>query len=107
VHKTSSLADQAAGIAALDGTDAGYIEDGSFWKIREIALTFSAPDQWAHRFGMSGMSLTLAGRNLGTWTKYKGLDPEINENGGLNFQTDEFLSQPPVRTYTARLDLHW
>ena len=107
VKKTSSLADQAAAMGALNGTDAGYIEDGSFWKIREIALTFSAPDRLAHRFGVSGMSLTFAGRNLGTWTKYKGLDPEINENGGLNFQTDEFLSQPPVRTYTVRMDLHW
>ncbi|MBK5186591.1 MAG: SusC/RagA family TonB-linked outer membrane protein [Gemmatimonadaceae bacterium] len=107
VKKTSSLADQAAGIAAMQGTDAGYIEDGSFWKIREISLTFSAPDQLAHRFGVSGLSLTLAGRNLGTWTKYKGLDPEINENGGLNFSTDEFLSQPPVRTYTVRMDIHW
>ena len=91
----------------MQGTDAGYVEDGSFWKIREISLTFSAPDHLAHRFGVAGASLTLAGRNLGTWTKYKGLDPEINENGGLNFQTDEFLSQPPVRTYTVRMDLHW
>ncbi|MGE5727220.1 MAG: SusC/RagA family TonB-linked outer membrane protein [Gemmatimonas sp.] len=107
VKKTSSLADQAAGIAAMQGTDAGYIEDGSFWKIREISLTFSAPDQLSHRLGVGGVSLTFAGRNLGTWTKYKGLDPEINENGGLNFSTDEFLGQPPVRTYTVRMDIHW
>ena len=72
-----------------------------------MSLTFSAPDQLAHRFGVQGVSLTLAGRNLGTWTKYKGLDPEINENGGLNFSTDEFLSQPPVRTYTVRMDVRW
>ena len=107
VKKTSSLADQAAAVAAMQGTDAGYIEDGSFWKIREVSLTFSAPDMWAHRMGVGGVSLTLAGRNLGTWTKYKGLDPEINENGGLNFSTDEFLSQPPVRTYTVRMDVRW
>jgi TonB-dependent starch-binding outer membrane protein SusC len=105
--KTSSLADQAAAIAAQQGTDAGYIEDGSFWKIREISLTFSAPDAWAHRLGVGGVGLTFAGRNLGTWTKYKGLDPEINENGGLQFSTDEFLSQPPVRTYTVRMDIRW
>ena len=107
VKKTSSLADQAAGVAALQGTDAGYIQDGSFWKIREISVTLSAPDQLAHRFGVTGVSLTFAGRNLGTWTKYKGLDPEINENGGLNFSTDEFLGQPPVRTYTVRMDVRW
>ncbi len=105
--KTSSLADQAAGIAAQQGTDAGYIEDGGFWKIREISVTFSAPNTLAHCFGVGGVSLTFAGRNLGTWTKYKGLDPEINENGGLNFSTDEFLSQPPVRTYTVRMDINW
>jgi TonB-dependent starch-binding outer membrane protein SusC len=107
VKKTSSLADQAAGIAAMQGTDAGYIEDGSFWKIREVSVTLSAPDHLAHRFGVGGLSLTFAGRNLGTWTNYKGLDPEINENGGLNFTTDEFLSQPPVRSYTVRMDIHW
>ena len=40
-------------------------------------------------------------------SNYKGLDPEINENGGANFSTDEFLSQPHVRYYTVRLDLGW
>jgi hypothetical protein len=56
---------------------------------------------------VGGVGLTFAGPNLGTWTKYKGLDPEINENGGLQFSTDEFLSQPPVRTYTVRMDIRW
>jgi len=107
VKKTSSLAEQAAGIAAQQGSDAGYIEDASFWKLREVSLTFSAPDQWAHKFGVGGLSLTFAGRNLGTWTKYKGLDPETNENGGEQFLTDEFLTQPPVRTYTVRMDVRW
>jgi TonB-linked SusC/RagA family outer membrane protein len=107
VKKTSSLADQAAAIAAQQGSDAGFIEDASFWKIREISLTFSAPDQLAHKFGVAGLSLTFAGRNLGTWTKYRGLDPETNENGGQQFLTDEFLTQPPVRTYTLRMDVRW
>jgi TonB-dependent starch-binding outer membrane protein SusC len=105
--KTSSLADQAAAIAAQQGSDAGFIEDASFWKIREISLTFSAPDQLAHKFGVGGLSLTFAGRNLGTWTKYKGVDPETNENGGQQFLTDEFLTQPPLRTYTVRMDVRW
>jgi TonB-linked SusC/RagA family outer membrane protein len=106
-HKTSSLADQAAAMGALEGTDAGYIEDGSFWKLRELSIAVTAPDRLAHRFGVTGISLTFAGRNLWTSTKYKGLDPEINENGGLNFNTDEFLSQPPVRLYTVRMDVRW
>ena len=51
-------------------------------------------------------SLTVSGRNLGVWTDYTGMDPEINWNGsGDNFGISEFLTQPPVRYYTARINL--
>jgi TonB-linked SusC/RagA family outer membrane protein len=105
--KNSPLVDQAAYIGGLMGTDAGYIEDASFTKLREVSVAFGVPQRLVSRYGFSGATLTFAGRNLHTWTKYKGLDPEINENGGANFSTDEFLSQPHVRYYTVRLDLGW
>jgi TonB-linked SusC/RagA family outer membrane protein len=101
------LDDQAAYIAGLMGTDAGYVQDASFTKLREVSVAFGVPDRLVSRFGFNGARLTFAGRNLHTWTKYKGIDPEINENGGANFSTDEFLSQPHVRYYTVRLDLGW
>lgn len=105
--KNQPLADQAAYIAGLMGTDAGYVEDASFTKLREVAIGVGVPDRYVSRFGFNNARLTFAGRNLHTWTKYKGLDPEVNENGGANFSTDEFLSQPHVRYYTVRLDLGW
>ena len=105
--KNTPLVDQAAYIAGLMGTDAGYIQDASFTKLREVSVAFGVPPRLVSRYGFSGATLTFAGRNLHTWTKYKGLDPEINENGGANFSTDEFLSQPHVRYYTVRLDLGW
>jgi outer membrane receptor protein involved in Fe transport len=105
-----SLADQAAYVADAygpsGGTIAGYIEDGTFWKLREVTATVSLPASWADRFRANGVSLTLAGRNLATWTKYGGPDPEINGGGsGSNFSTFDFLSQPPIRYFTIRLDL--
>ena len=104
---TAPLDDQAAYIAGLMGTDAGYIQDASFTKLREVSISFGVPQRYLTRLGFGGATLTLAGRNLKTWTKYKGLDPEIYEQGGTNFSTDEFLSQPHVRYYTVRLDLSW
>ena len=101
------LEDQAAYIAGLMGTDAGYVQNASFTKLREVSIAFGVPERLVSRYGFSGATLTFAGRNLKTWTKYKGLDPEVNENGGANFSTDEFLSQPHVRYYTVRLDLGW
>jgi TonB-linked SusC/RagA family outer membrane protein len=101
------LVDQAAYIAGLMGTDAGYVRDASFTKLREVSIAFGVPERYVSRYGFTGATLTFAGRNLKTWTKYKGIDPEVNENGGANFSTDEFLSQPHVRYYTVRLDLGW
>lgn len=105
--KRTPLADQAARIASTLGSDAGYVEDASFVKLRELSLTLLAPNDWARRVGTQNLSLTLAGRNLATWTDYKGFDPELNWNGTSNFSTADFLTQPPVRYFTARVTLNW
>lgn len=91
----------------LDASDAGFVEDGSFWKLREVSLTATAPQSWAQRLGVNDLALTVSGRNLATWTDYTGFDPEINYNGTSNFSTAEFLTQPQVRYYTARISFRW
>jgi hypothetical protein len=89
-------------------TNYGYVEDASFLKLREVSLTFFVPDGLASKFRASRMSLTVSGRNLATWTDYTGLDPEINSAGsGSNFGVSEFLTQPPVRYWTARINVNF
>jgi TonB-linked SusC/RagA family outer membrane protein len=53
-----------------------FIEDASFAKLREISVSYTLPDKWARSFGASAARVTLSGRNLHTWTKYTGIDPE-------------------------------
>lgn len=104
----ASLAAQAASIGVnFYGTDAGYVEPATFWKLRELSLTFLAPESFARRAGASALSLTVAGRNLATWTKYKGFDPELNSSADANFSTSDFLTVPPLRLYTVRIDVTW
>lgn len=55
-----------------------YIEDGGFVKLRELSLSYRFTQPWVHRLGASTMGLRVAGRNLHTWTNYRGLDPEVN-----------------------------
>jgi hypothetical protein len=97
------LADQAASIGISLGTDAGYIENASFTKLRELSFTLIAPESFTRAFGGRNMSLTVAGTNLHTWTKYTGFDPEINSTPGLNFSTSDFLTLPPTRNWVVRL----
>ena len=105
---SASLRSQAAFLASVSDNASNflYIEDADFVKWRELAVTFSVPQSMTARWAaLQGASLTLAGRNLKTWTDYTGLDPEINETGGdANFTQGEFNTQPPVRYLTARLN---
>ena len=54
-----------------------YWEDASFVKLREVSGTFTFPEKWLRGFG-SRASLTLAARELYTWSDYNGPDPEVN-----------------------------
>jgi TonB-linked SusC/RagA family outer membrane protein len=60
----------------------GLIHDASFTRLREVAATYTVPDSWAGRFGASRASITVAGRNLYTWTDYPGMEPEASFLGG-------------------------
>jgi len=106
--KSTPLADQAASIAATSlGTDAGYVEDATFTKLRELSVTFIASPRVARAFHARGLDLTIAGRNLHTWTNYKGFDPEVNSTANANFSTSDFLTLPPSRTWTARINVNY
>lgn len=104
-----NLGRQAAATAARfsgsNFTYAGYIENASFTKLREVAVTLTLPQEFAARAGAGSASLTLAGRNLKTWSSYGGIDPELNSNAQANYNTTDFLTAPQVRYFTARLAL--
>ncbi len=102
------LAEQARAVAAGSSrygfTQAGYIVDGTFLKLREASLTYYAPDVWARALRATGMQISLTGRNLLKWTNYDGIDPELNGNGQSDLAND-FLTAPPVRTLAVRVSL--
>jgi TonB-dependent starch-binding outer membrane protein SusC len=56
-------------------------KSGNFVRWRELSVTYSAPLSMANRIGARDLSLTLSGRNLMLFTKYKGIDPEVNAIG--------------------------
>jgi TonB-linked SusC/RagA family outer membrane protein len=80
----------------------GYIEDVSFWRIREISVTYSPGEQWAQRLLRArDLSITLAGRNLKVFTDWTGADPEQNYSQG-NTQSTLLTAGPPTY-FTVRI----
>jgi TonB-linked SusC/RagA family outer membrane protein len=60
----------------------GLIHDASFTRLREVSATYSLPETMVRRFGASRASVSVAGRNLYTWTSYPGMEPEASFLGG-------------------------
>jgi TonB-linked SusC/RagA family outer membrane protein len=109
VPSAENLRAQAAATAGrftgANFTNDGFIEDASFTKLREVAVTLSLPQRIAARAGAGSAELTFAGRNLKTWSDYTGVDPELNSSAQAQFSTSDFLTLPQVRYFTARLAL--
>ena len=89
---------------ALTVTDA-FMSNARFWRLRELSATFTSPESWARRVNASAMSLTLAGRNLHTWTPYTGLDPESRSSlGTQNIAFDQAVT-PLLTQFVTTLTL--
>jgi TonB-dependent starch-binding outer membrane protein SusC len=103
----TSLEDQAGAVAARNSYETAYLEDASYTKLREVALEVALPGRLAAMGGASGARLTLSGRNLHTWTSYRGLDPEIVSDDQETFAAAGGFYQPPLRAFSARIDISW
>jgi hypothetical protein len=90
-----------------------FVEDGSFTKLREVSASYRFDaEQLASIPGLarlSGVGISVSGRNLFTWTNYRGFDPEVGISGGDTGSSAlariEGYQYPNFRTFTAALEL--
>jgi TonB-dependent SusC/RagA subfamily outer membrane receptor len=90
------LADQATAVAALTHPPPAYFEDADYLKLRELWVAFELPPAAAAAVGARSATITLAGRDLLTWTSYSGADPESGSYGSVT--TDQPRSVQDVGT---------
>lgn len=64
------------GLSPYDGLNQQF--SGDFMRWRELSLTYIASQALAAKAGASDMQITFAARNFMLWTKYPGVDPEVN-----------------------------
>ena len=82
-----------------------FLQNGSFWRLREVSATVNVPERWMRRTGASAGSLTIAGRNLHTWTKYGGLDPESRSQLGIQLDSFDQAVTPALAQFVTTLTL--
>ena len=76
------------------------ISDGSFVKLRELALTYTIPSLAGER--LSNTVISVGGRNLFSIDNFTSFDPEVNAGGQSNLLRAVNFGQVPIpRTYTV------
>ena len=101
--------DTAAQTYRLNHASFAYVEDASFLKLREVTLRYDLPSRFVRSAsqGLVGTAtLSVSGRNLRTWTKYVGPDPEVSNFGTqLLGRGQDVTPYPPSRSYFISIDL--
>lgn len=101
---STPLRDQAE--AMLAGEPGAFLEDASYTKLREISVRFAAPASWAGALGASRLDISVAGRNVATWTDYRGPDPESTSAPWIPLASLDNAAMPLPRRFLLRLDLN-
>lgn len=89
----------------MKGYDGGvmtpYIEKATFLKVREVSVGTTLPASWLQgaRLGVQNVRVSLTGRNLLTFQKYSGLDPEVGNLGSAAIRNNlDVAAYPPSRS---------
>lgn len=77
------------------------VDDGSYVKLREAALSYQLPK---NKY-INSWNLSLVGRNLISWDNYRGYDPETNAGGNSDlFRGVDFGNVPIPRSFQLQLN---
>jgi len=90
-----------------------FVEDGSYIRLKNIALGYNLPSDLIQNIGVQNIRLAVSAQNLLTFTNYSGLDPEVNYFGASGdnntssntVQGFDFGNYPTVRSVTFSLNV--
>jgi TonB-linked SusC/RagA family outer membrane protein len=85
-----------------------FVEDAGFVKLREISVGYTFDQPWISRvLGFGSVDLRVAGRNLATWTKYTGVDPETSLLGSASaVRGIDYFNNPQGRSFVFSVTLN-
>jgi TonB-dependent starch-binding outer membrane protein SusC len=84
------------------GVMSPYIEDATFLKLREVSVGYTVPQRLTSslNWGVESLRISVAGRNLHSWQKYSGLDPEVANLGSAAVRNNlDVAAYPPSRSF--------
>ena len=98
--------DSAGAVARINAYNLGlspYIQDATFFKLREVSVSYELPSSLREKLfptAVGQVSLEFSGRNLFIVSPYKGVDPEVSNFGNQNvIRGQDVAAFPPSRSF--------
>jgi len=91
---TGTLTNGPFRLNALGTTAAPWVEDASYFRVREIGLSYHLPREWFRK--IADVKVGFSGRNLINVFKYNSYDPEVS-----NFGTNAISSNVEVTPFPS------
>ncbi len=82
------------------------IEDASYVKLREISISYRFDGKKLKNLGIQNLDLRLSARDLYTWSKYSGWDPETNMMQN-RISGEDYFNQPQTRGANITATIQW
>lgn len=75
-----------------------YLEDGSFLRLKTVALAYSLPVKLLKPTFVKSLSASVSAQNIYTWTNYSGMDPEVSVRNSALTPGFDYSAYPRART---------
>ena len=84
-----------------------FLKDGDYVRLRDVTIGYNFKASVLQHLNLSGLSLSIRGTNLYTWTKDKTLkfDPEVGMNAGDGSYGYTGFISPPVKSIIFTLNV--
>jgi TonB-dependent SusC/RagA subfamily outer membrane receptor len=103
----NNLADQLAELNT--SYDGNFIEPADYFKVRELSIAYNFQGllgKTPFNNAIRNMTLSVSARNVFTFTKYTGNDPEVNFTGSRSLTRGaDFLTLPTPRVFYSTLSI--
>lgn len=85
-----------------------FVEDGSYLRIKDISLSYNINCDLFKKYGISRLQPYFTATNLLTFTKYSGMDPEVNQWGNSGaVQGIDWGTYPHCRSFVFGINVEF
>ena len=94
------------GNKAAQSVSSRYLEDGSFFRLRNVTLSYNIPESFAKKLRMKGARVYVSADNIFTLTRFSGADPEVSlESSSWELAGMYSMNYPVPRTFVGGIEI--